>query len=286
MSTPSTMSKSNSSNSKKPAYPENVWRLIVETDPHGGAWNMAVDGAIMEAVAAGQVPPTLRFYQWEPPCVSLGKRQPLSGIALDHCRRDGVDVVRRPTGGLAILHTDELTYSLATVPDDPRAAGAIMDSYRKLSHGLVLGLRHLGVPARMEPVNPGASPNSSAACFEAPSAYEITAGTHKLMGSAQTRPYGKLLQHGSLPLSGDIGRLAEYLTVEDEAEREALGAQLRQRATTLGDVVGRNVSFPEAADALARGFCRALNLQLEPGSLTAGELEAVDQLVAAKALAL
>jgi lipoate-protein ligase A len=271
--------------SRKPLYPEVAWRLIVDTEPHSGAWNMAVDQAIMEAVAFGQVPPTLRFYQWEPPCVSLGKRQPLSGIDLDNCRRDGVDVVRRPTGGLAILHTDELTYSLATLPDDPRAAGAIMDSYRKLSQGLVLGLRRLGLHPRMQPVSPGASTNSSAACFEAPSAYEITSGTQKLMGSAQTRPYGKLLQHGSLPLSGDIGRLAEYLAFDDDSEREALAAELRRRATTLGAILDRNVSFPEAADALARGFSHALNLQLESGALTAGELEAADQLAGAKALA-
>jgi lipoyl(octanoyl) transferase len=283
MSMPSTTSRSIS---RKALYPENIWRLIVDTDPHSGAWNMAVDEAIMEAVASGHVPPTLRFYQWEPPCVSLGKRQPLSGINLDNCRRDGVDVVRRPTGGLAILHTDELTYSLATLPDDPRASGAIMDSYRKLSQGLVLGLRRLGVHPRMQPVSPGASPNSSAACFEAPSAYEITSGSQKLMGSAQTRPYGKLLQHGSLPLSGDIGRLAEYLAFDDGSEREALAAQLRLRATTLGAILDRSVSFAEAANALARGFCRALNLQLESGALTAGELEVVDQLAGAKALAL
>jgi lipoate-protein ligase A len=280
---PSAKSKSTS---RKLVYPEGTWRLIVDTGPHGGAWNMAVDEAIMEAVAAGRVPPTLRFYQWEPPCVSLGKRQPLSGIALGNCRRDGVDVVRRPTGGLAILHTDELTYSLATPSEDPRAAGAIMDSYRKLSQGLIFGLRRLGVHARMQPVSHGASPNSSAACFEAPSAYEITADTHKLMGSAQTRPYGKLLQHGSLPLSGDIGRLAEYLAFDDDSEREALAAQLRHRATTLGDILGRSVSFMEAAEALARGFSRALNLQLESAALTAGELEVADQLAAAKALTL
>jgi len=274
------------SHSKRLVYPEVTWRLIVDTDPHSGAWNMAVDEAIMEAVASGQVPSTLRFYQWEPPCVSLGKRQPLSGIALDNCQRDGVDVVRRTTGGLAILHTDELTYSLATQPDDPRATGPIMDSYRKLSQGLVFGLRRLGVRARMRPVSTGASPNSSAACFEAPSAYEITAGTQKLMGSAQTRPYGKLLQHGSLPLTGDIGRLAEYLVSASDSERDTLAAQLRHRATTLADILGRIVSFPEAAEALAEGFCRALSLRFELGILTDGELEVADQLAGAKALAL
>src|SRR5215469_6142152 len=167
-------------NASQPDYPSATWRLIVETRAYTGAWNMAVDEAIMEAVAVGSALPTLRFYQWDPPCVSLGKRQPLTGIAVDNCRCDGVDVVRRPTGGLAILHTDELTYSLITKADDSRAAGAILDSYRQLSQGLVVGLRLLGVEVEMQPVSPGGSHNSSAACFEAPSAYEISADGRKL----------------------------------------------------------------------------------------------------------
>ncbi len=145
--------------------------------------NMALDEAIMDAVAADRSPPTLRFYQWDPPCLSLGKRQPLSGIDLEACQRDGVDVVRRATGGLAILHTDEVTYSVCVRPDDPRAEGAVLDAYRKLSQGLVAGLALLGVDAVMNPVEPGSVQNASAACFEAPSAYEITAGTQKLMAS-------------------------------------------------------------------------------------------------------
>src|SRR5215469_2821804 len=200
------------------AYQSAHWRLIVDTRPRTGAVNMAIDETIMEAVSAGGVPPTLRFYQWAPPCISLGKRQPLSGIDLERCRQDGVQVVRRPTGGLAILHTDELTYSLVTCPDDPRGGGAILDSYRKLSQGLMRGLELLRLKAQMQPVSPGASHNASAACFEAPSAYEITVNGRKLIGSAQTRPHGKLLQHGSVPLTGDIGRLARYLVPETSAQ--------------------------------------------------------------------
>jgi lipoate-protein ligase A len=271
---------------REPIYPSATWRLIVETRAYTGAWNMAVDESIMEAVAADRVPPTLRFYRWDPPCVSLGKRQPLTGIAADNCRRDGVDVVRRPTGGLAILHTDELTYSLITRADDPRAAGAILDSYRQLSQGLVAGIGLLGVSVHMEPVSPGGSHGSSAACFEAPSAYEITSGGRKLMGSAQTRPYGRLLQHGSLPLTGDIGRLAQYLAFADETERQALAQQLRQRATTLGDILGRSVSFEETSNALAQGFSRALNLELEPSGLSAGELAEADRVAETKRLVL
>jgi lipoate-protein ligase A len=259
-------------------YRAAAWRLIVERSPQAGAENMALDEAIMDAVAAGSAPPTLRLYQWDPPCLSLGKRQPLGGVAADRCVRDGVDVVRRATGGLAILHTDELTYSIAMRPDDPRAAGAILDAYRRLSEGLVAGLRLLGVEPQMAPVVPGGPQSTSAACFEQPSAYELEVGGRKLMGSAQVRSQGRVLQHGSLPLSGDIARIVDYLRFERREEREALRAHLRARATTLGAALGRSVTFPEAAEALAAGFAQALCLKLEPGEPTAAEREAARRL--------
>ena len=270
------------STSERAAYPRATWRLIVEHEPRTAAENMALDEAIMDAVAEGAAPPTLRFYQWAPPGLSLGKRQPLSGVDLAACERDGVDVVRRATGGFAILHTDELTYSVATTPNDPRAAGAILDAYRSLSQGLLAGLRRLGVPAEMNPVVPGGTHNASAACFEVPSAYEITAGEYKLIGSAQTRPAGRVLQHGSLPLHGDIARVVAYLAFESDDEREALAAHLYQRATTLSALLDRPLTFAQAAEALGAGFAEALNLEMVPGAVTAGEARAAEAMLPQK----
>jgi lipoyl(octanoyl) transferase len=258
----------------EPHYPSARWRLIVDTAMRTGAENMALDEAIMEAVAAGDSPPTLRFYQWAPPCLSLGKRQPLDGVDLAACRADGVDVVRRATGGWAILHTNELTYSVELRPDDPRVSGAILDTYRTLSQGLIAGLRLLGADAEMNPVIPGGAQNTSAACFEVPSAYEITLGGRKLIGSAQTRPAGKVLQHGSLPLHGDIARVARYLTFATEQERQALATHLRERATTLSDALERSTPFPEAAQAMARGFAEALNVDLAADEPSTNEVAA------------
>jgi lipoyl(octanoyl) transferase len=255
----------------EPRYPPARWRLIVDTDMRTGAENMALDEAIMEAVASGDSPPTLRFYQWAPPCLSLGKRQRLDGVDLAACRANGLDVVRRATGGWAILHTDELTYSVELRPDDPRVSGAILDTYRTLSQGLIAGLRFLGADAEMNPVIPGGAQNTSAACFEVPSAYEITLGGRKLIGSAQTRQAGKVLQHGSLPLHGDIARVARYLTFASEQEREALATHLRERATTLSDALGHSTPFSAAARAMARGFAEALNVDLTTGKPSAGE---------------
>jgi lipoate-protein ligase A len=221
---------------------------------------------------------------WDPPCLSLGKRQPINGVDLEHCRTDGVSVVRRVTGGWAILHTEELTYSIAARPDDPRADGAILDAYRKLSQGLVVGLSLLGAPAVMNPVALGGTQNLSAACFEVPSAYEITVGQRKLIGSAQTRPAGRVLQHGSLPLTGDIARVTDYLWFESEDARIELRNHLHERATTLSVALGRPVGFDEAADAMAAGFATALSLDLAPGALSADERAAVEALLPTKAL--
>ena len=263
-------------------YPPAVWRLIIEREPRTGAENMALDEAIMDAVAAGEALPTLRFYAWEPPCLSLGKRQPLDGVDLARCRADGVDVVRRATGGFAILHTDELTYSIAIRPNDPRSDGAILDAYRKLSQGLMAGLRLLGATPEMNPVVPGGVHNASAACFEVPSAYEIVMAGRKLIGSAQARPAGRVLQHGSLPLVGDIARVARYLAYEREDERAALAQHLRERATTARDALGRAVSYDEVAEAMARGFAAALNLTYEPGEPAPAELAVAQSRLAEK----
>lgn len=259
-----------------PEYPVAEWRLLLEREPRTGVWNMALDEAIVDAVAAGASLPTLRFYQWAPPALSLGKRQPLDDVDFARCREAGVDVVRRATGGFAILHTDELTYSIAVKPDDPRAEGAILDAYRKLSQGLLAGLRLLGAPAQMNPVVPGGVHNASAACFEVPSAYEIVVGERKLIGSAQTRSGGRVLQHGSLPLHGNIARVVECLRFASEDERQSLAAHLRERAAMLDAVLGRSVEYDEAAEAMAQGFAQALRLKLTTSEPTADELAAAE----------
>lgn len=257
------------------------WRLIIH-DPAPGAWNMAVDEAMAQAAATGYAPPTLRFYAWAPPCLSLGRHQPYDEADVERCRARGVDVVRRPTGGRAILHTDELTYSVAAAPSEPIVAGAVMDAYHRISGGLVAGLRLLGVPAEEAPGSNRAGPDVSAACFEVPSAYEITAKGRKLMGSAQSRRVDSVLQHGSLPLCGDVARIVDYLAIGSDEERQTLRQALAARATTVEELLGRQVRFREAAETMARGFAQALGIVLTPGDLGPDEIAAAEQLVAEK----
>jgi lipoate-protein ligase A len=250
-------------------YPPATWRLIVHGEADG-ATNMAVDEALLTAMAEGASPPTLRFYAWSPPCLSLGRNQSLADVDLEACRDVGVDVVRRPTGGRAILHTDELTYSLALPQEDARAAGGVLESYRCLSEGLLAGLRRLGVEAVRAVGQRKAPAGLTAICFETPSDYEITAAGRKLIGSAQWRARGGVLQHGTLPLCGDLARIVVCLAMP-EAEREIQRRYLPGRAITLEQALGRAIAFSEGARALSDGFAIALNVTLTPGELTAQE---------------
>src|ERR1700694_187645 len=147
-----------------------AWRLLVDA-PAAGAWNMAVDEILLEGVAAGAAPPTLRFYEWMPPCLSLGYFQPFDVVDTDGCRRLGVGVIRRPTGGRAILHDRELTYSVALPASLLGHDGGVLPSYYRLSLALQDGLRRLGVPATLAPES-GASgpPVHGPVCFDPPSA--------------------------------------------------------------------------------------------------------------------
>jgi lipoate-protein ligase A len=260
-------------------YSRSTWRLL-DTGHLDGATNMAIDEAISRAVQSGVVLPTLRFFGWIPACLSLGQAQSGADVDREACRKDGVDVVRRPTGGRAILHTDELTYSVVAPDDEPRVASTIVESYRRLSEGLLNGLMLMGVPTqqaeRPDPTNRGGFHNHDSdqgpVCFEVPSNYEIVFGGKKLVGSAQMRKAGVVLQHGTLPLHGDIARISRYLVSRPDPDR------VRQRATTVEAAIGRVIDFEAAACFMAEGFSRALNLDLQLAELTDQERAWMEEL--------
>jgi lipoate-protein ligase A len=235
---------------------------------------MAIDEAILHAVAAGESRPTLRFFQWEPACLSLGYNQHWAEADLEACRRFGYSWTRRPTGGKAILHTDELTYSLIMPQDDPRIQGGIVDSYRVLSFGLLAGLRRLGVTAKQaskeETKAQLQAGGGGPVCFDTPSRYEITWQGKKLIGSAQLRRRKTVLQHGSLPLFGDLNRILAVLNFSAAAKAEQANL-LPQRATTLEQVLDRRLSFEQVYPHLAAGFADQLRVTFEPQPLTTAE---------------
>ncbi len=260
-----------------------TWRLLL-TPPARGAWNMAVDEAILEAVGRGESLPTLRLYAWEPPCLSLGYAQPLSDVDLPRLQARGWDLVRRPTGGRAILHTDELTYSVAAPPDEPRVAGTLLESYNRLAAAILRALHILGLPAEMQDrhVPAPAAVNANPVCFEVPSIYEITVGGKKLVGSAQARRREGVLQHGALPLTGDLTRILQVLAFPDEESRSRAAARLLQRAVTVEGFLGRKVSWDGAVQAFVTGFSEVLSLDLQAGELSAAERRRAEELVEKK----
>ena len=256
--------------SPREAYEPATWRLL-NTGAQDGPTNMAIDEAILEAIAAGESQPTLRFYGWQPACLSLSFAQPWDDADLDRCAQLGWDVVRRPTGGRAILHIDELTYSVCAPESNPRVHGGVLESYQRLSEALLAGLRLMGLdPAKAKPYYEDRG-EPGPACFDGPSNYEITIGQRKLVGSAQMRRKGVVLQHGTLPLHGDITRIAQGLAVDMPGQRLAIVNRLQYRATTLEASLARQVAFDEAAELLRQGFATALNLTLETGTLTPAE---------------
>jgi lipoate-protein ligase A len=265
-------------------YNLTTWRVI-KTTPANGAWNMAVDEAILESVQAGKSLPTLRLFAWSPPCLSLGYAQPFSDIDLEQITSLGWDVVRRITGGRAILHTDELTYSVIGPTNDPRLQGGVLDSYRRLSVALLNALKRIGLPANSYPkssTNVQINQNQEPICFEVPSNYEITVNNKKLMGSAQARKKSTLLQHGTLPLYGDITRIIDILVYKNNTSKINAKRRLLNRATTVESELKKRISWEEITSAFINGFGKTLNISFEESGLTPIELERTGILIREK----
>lgn len=258
-----------------PAYPPATWRLLREEQSHDGAYNMAVDEAILRAVVARLAPPTLRLYTWRP-AVTLGRGQPLADVDQEAVQAHNYQLLRRPTGGTAVFHGDELTYSVALRDDDPRVAGDIVASYRHLSHPILQALRAVGVARGAALSHSENRRMRSPVCFEISSDYEITVDDRKLVGSAQMRIRGGVLQHGSIPLSGDIAHIGELLVARIHPDR------IRSRAITLEEALEHAIPRQTLEEALVGAFSERLNLALQPGSLLLEERMAAERLVKEK----
>src|SRR5512134_1501025 len=160
----------------------NTWRLLIH-NPGRGAWNMAVDEAILDHIGRGESLPTLRLYAWDPACLSLGHAQPFKDVDTVRLKERGWEVVRRVTGGRAILHTDELTYSVTGSAEEPVLAGGVLESYNRLAQALLFAVKDLGLPVEMKAGKANDHPIPNPVCFEVPSTYEITVSGKKLIGS-------------------------------------------------------------------------------------------------------
>lgn len=242
------------------------WRLILDGKDDGPT-NMAVDQAIFRSVEVGASPPTLRFYGWDPPSVSLGRSQRPDLLDLEKCRGLGIGVVGRPTGGKAVFHDRDVTYSLSCPIHSSLFPHTLKGSYEAISSCIVNGLSRLGKGIDLM-VLPSGGVESRMACFEGPSALEIVAGGKKLVGSAQRRGERAFLQHGSIPL--EIQWESLFLIFREGS------LPPRPRAFGLRECLGREIEENEVIEALLRGFSETLGVVFKMGILTEEEHKMTD----------
>jgi lipoate-protein ligase A len=243
---------------------ETTWRLIIDP-PADGVRNMATDHALFERVQSGSAP-VLRLYRWDPPCLSIGRNQP-AVYDFARLRAAGTDLVRRPTGGRAVLHDRELTYAIAAPVDTigrPRAA------FVRINEAIVLALRKLHVPASLAGSGGPGPLDSADPCFSTPTAGEIIVDGGKLVGSAQRYERNAILQHGSLLLDGDQSALAGWISEPTGATRAAV-ANAPTAPATLRSLIGSVPAWEDLCDALAGAVREVLDVRLERDTLTREE---------------
>jgi lipoyl(octanoyl) transferase len=243
------------------------WRFE-NTGIRSGVFNMEYDEALARALIDGMGNSTIRVYGWRPIAISLGRNQSMDEIDLNKTSVAGIDVVRRPTGGRAILHANELTYSVVMQVKDKK----VLSVYEDISRALVAGLQELGAPVAIEKSQPH-FPSlyraaSAAACFSSTGRYEIKCDGKKLVGSAQRRYIAVdgeevVLQHGSILLGSEHKQIVDFLNLPSEQQRAALKQELDEKTTELSTVLNRIVKFDEIADAVLNGFRKAWSISLE-----------------------
>ncbi|MFT8871960.1 MAG: lipoate--protein ligase family protein [Sporolactobacillus sp.] len=230
------------------------------------AYNMALDEYLMNRHGKQ---PILRFYSWQPPGLSIGYFQKTKGrINTEGLRRRGITLVRRPTGGLAVLHHKELTYSIIIPEDNPAMPHAIVGAYRALSQGLLEGFHQLGLHAELA-IPAKKSGEHTPVCFEEASWYELVIAGKKAAGSAQMRHQGMILQHGSIPIHTDSDELFDCFIYPNAAVKAHAARIFSQKATALDRELGRTPELDEVKAAFYRGFKRGLKLNFEPFVLSA-----------------
>ena len=235
------------------------WRLL-KLETRNAFMNMAVDEAVLKARIARMVPNTLHFYRWKPPAVSIGRfRRVFDEVHVENCRRHGVDVVRRITGGGAVYHDyeGEITYSVVVSEKDVGSKDVI-SAYNMICKGLIEAARILGVNADFNPGNPKHCPN-------------ITINGRKFSGSAQAHKKGVLLQHGTFLVQTDLEKMFTFLRLPWAKSLEDVLRVARKRLTSIEQELGSTVSMENAYEALVEGFQKALKIQLTEGELTSYE---------------
>jgi lipoate-protein ligase A len=229
---------------------------LLETGFNDAYFNMGLDEAVLESVSSGTQAPTLRLYGWNPKAISLGYFQGAEEeLDIDACKERGVDIVRRITGGGAVFHDAELTYSIVIPESHPLACPSILDSYSLLLQGLIQGLASIGVDSSFVPIN------------------DIVHEGKKISGNAQTRKQHCILQHGTILIDVDVEQMFSLLKVPKEKAQGKLIADVKARVSSLSAILGTRLDFGELSKSIAKGFSQALDLALEPENPSKTEIE-------------
>ncbi|HKK54168.1 MAG TPA: biotin/lipoate A/B protein ligase family protein [Patescibacteria group bacterium] len=235
------------------------WRIL-ETIEESGAKQMAIDEAMLISRINNLVPNTLRFFTWKPSAITIGFFQDLEQeIDLNKAKDLGVDVVRRYSGGGAVFHEDELTYSLVVSEKD--VSLNVLDSYKYLCQGVVEGLKNLGIEAKFKPIN------------------DILVNGKKISGNAQTRKKGVILQHGTILLSVDVEKMFSLLKVSNEKLKGKLIAGVKEGVTSIkNELVSSDIDLKYLEKVFRQGFAQSLKVDFNEAVLSKEEKEIAQEL--------
>ncbi len=258
-----------------------TWRLIRDKN-HDGLTNMAKDEAISIACGEGKSPATLRFYGWETPAVSIGYGQKAeSDINLDYCSSVGIDIVKRPTGGRAVLHENELTFSFNVSTENPLFPKNILKSHKKISEALLLGLHKLGVNAKLQ-YKPKKEIQRNPVCFSASSLYELIFDGKKIVGCAQRRFRNSFLEHGSIPLKLDRRKLASIFRNGLSFSEKKIEPSFFKNMAGLNELGPYSFSFDQLIENFLKGFEQHFEITFKDATLSDYEIGLMGKIRAGK----
>ncbi|MGD6847313.1 biotin/lipoate A/B protein ligase family protein [Rossellomorea aquimaris] len=257
-----------------------TWRFI-DSGNCSPSFNMALDEALLDWHSEGKIPPTIRFYGWDPATLSIGYFQKVEKeINLDAVKEHGLGFVRRPTGGRGVLHEHELTYSVIVSEEHPEMPKTVTEAYRVISEGILKGFQGLGLEAyfavpKTAEEREGLKNPRSAVCFDAPSWYELVVEGRKVAGSAQTRQKGVILQHGSILLDLDEDKLFSLFKYPSDRVKERMQRAFKSKAVAMNEITSETITMDMAKEAFKKGFEEGLNIHLEPYELSEEETQYV-----------
>ncbi|NIK11532.1 lipoate--protein ligase family protein [Alkalibacillus almallahensis] len=261
---------------------EREW-LFLDTGYHDAAVNMALDECLINWLHEGRIQPTLRFYGWEKPSLSIGHFQKAEKtIDFSAVNKHSCQFVRRLTGGSAVLHDHELTYSLVISEQDPGIPQSVKDAYYILSKGVLEGYKNLGIEADYAIPDEQVARGQSAICFEEPTYYEMVADGKKLSGNAQTRKNGVLMQHGSIPITMNTDMLFDLFRFQTEESRARKHKAFQNKAVTINQLTDQHHTYETMTAAFKKGFSTGLNITFRPLELSERDWEEVFHLANTK----